>query len=69
MLKKMLPKIKKTRRLEKKCFMCNKQSSYKPEYDAVFCNECNIWLEKKCEDLECFFCSKRPQTPNEKLTS
>lgn len=36
------------------------------KYDAYVCVECNIWLEDKCDDEDCLFCSNRPDEPSEK---
>ena len=33
------------------------------KYDAYACLECNIWLEDKCDDGDCIFCSNRPDNP------
>ena len=32
-------------------------------YDADYCEVCNIWLEPKCSDADCEFCSVRPERP------
>ncbi len=29
-------------------------------YDAMACRTCKRWLEKKCSDKKCVFCSGRP---------
>jgi len=42
---------------------CGSPILYNETYDSLYCPECNIWLEKVCEDSECFFCPKRPKFP------
>lgn len=32
--------------------------------DALFCPECDVWLESVCSDLECHYCSRRPALPS-----
>lgn len=35
------------------------------EYDCYYCVGCGEWLETKCSDINCEFCSKRPEkAPN-----
>ena len=47
----------------KKCSKCNSSTIYHATFDALFCAFCNIWLEKKCSDLYCDYCSTRPERP------
>lgn len=42
---------------------CNKTQQYSKKYDAYYCEQCNIWLEDKCNDPECEYCPSRPETP------
>lgn len=35
------------------------------KHDASACIKCNEWLDNKCEDDNCPFCSGRPDTPYE----
>jgi hypothetical protein len=37
---------------------------YSEKYDAVYCADCDEWLEGKCPDAECEFCSTRPEKPS-----
>lgn len=47
--------------------MKNKQEEYYSEkYDAYFDPDENTWIEDKCGNKECEFCSKRPPTPKRK---
>jgi hypothetical protein len=32
------------------------------EYDSYMCVTCGIWVEPKCDDKDCEFCSRRPAT-------
>lgn len=57
-----------------KCAICGNASMYAEEWDASYCKECNLWLEKTCGITEeefirnpwdCRFqCFKRPEKPN-----
>ena len=33
-------------------------------HDAYFCIACDRWLEKRCGDAQCEFCSRRPERPS-----
>lgn len=33
------------------------------DYDTHYCVDCNVWLERHCGDVNCFFCSGRPERP------
>ncbi len=46
-----------------KCPKCGTLNCYSEKYDAYFCSGCNKWLEGKCKDKHCGFCSKRPDKP------
>lgn len=35
------------------------------KHDAWACIDCNEWLEEACDDPECPFCNRRPETPYE----
>lgn len=37
---------------------------YSAKYDAVYCADCDEWLEGKCPDRECEYCSVRPEKPS-----
>lgn len=50
------------------CRRCgNHDIMYSSEYDALFCQSCNRWLESKCNDKYCRYCSDRPSTPIDAL--
>jgi len=36
---------------------------YSEHYDAVYDTEKLIWLESKCADPDCDYCSNRPEYP------
>lgn len=38
-------------------------------YDAVFCEDCHVWLEPKCTDVDCDYCSKRPASYSHVIAS
>lgn len=42
---------------------CCSSKVYSPEYDAYYCKFCNVWLENKCSNEDCEFCSQRPEFP------
>lgn len=44
---------------------CGQEIEYNEKWDAHYCKECNIWLERGCSD-DClyFHCSERPKCPN-----
>ncbi len=44
---------------------CGAKKLYSDEYDASYCDVCNIWLESKCDDPTCEFCTVRPKVPME----
>lgn len=33
---------------------------YNEEHDSYFCPDCKEWLESKCDDSDCEFCTDRP---------
>jgi hypothetical protein len=45
------------------CDKCRKSLKYNEKFDCYYCPKCNEWLEKKCSDKACCFCSKRPDKP------
>lgn len=47
----------------KTCDKCNKSTNYSEEYDAYFCEGCDVWLEPKCSHEGCEFCEGRPEKP------
>ena len=36
---------------------------YNDEFDSYYCDDCGEWVEPRCSDLECQFCSVRPPFP------
>ncbi len=44
-----------------KCKNCSNPLKHNERYDAYYCDNCNAWAEKKCEDEECYFCKDRPE--------
>ena len=48
-----------------KCNKCQRVHSYSEWYDAYYCESCDIWLESKCKDKVCGFCSERPDKPSQ----
>ena len=42
---------------------CGAIRVYYEDYDAYFCPKCNVWLESKCSDPKCEYCTKRPEKP------
>jgi hypothetical protein len=46
-----------------RCNRCGRAAEYSLESDAHFCVKCNRWLESRCRDPQCKFCSKRPARP------
>lgn len=49
------------------CSKCGSEIQYSNKYDAYYCELCNEWSEKKCEDPECEFCSTRPDKPSQRI--
>ena len=43
---------------------CLNTLSYNEEFDSYYCNVCNEWTEKNCNDPTCVFCKDRPERPN-----
>lgn len=52
-----------------KCAVCNKKVAHNELYDCYYCKYCNLWLETKCTDSECTFCTRRPEKPLNKNPS
>ena len=46
-----------------RCLKCDRLRIYYDRYDAYFCAECNLWLERACADPSCDYCCDRPATP------
>lgn len=37
---------------------------YNEEFDSNYDDELDVWLEGKCDDSECEYCSRRPEKPS-----
>lgn len=46
------------------CEESNWPTHYNNTYDAHFCPDCDVWLEERCDDIECDYCSTRPAKPS-----
>lgn len=47
-----------------KCHICKKPRHYNQEFDAYYCESCNLWLEPKCsQEGSCDYCASRPRNP------
>lgn len=33
-------------------------------YDAYYCIQCYVWIEERCSDESCYYCSSRPDRPS-----
>jgi ribosomal protein S27AE len=51
------------RRRQEYCNRCGQRTEMNHDYDALFCGRCNRWIDSKCLDPGCMFCSKRPERP------
>lgn len=49
--------------ITEKCPFCSSPSLYSYDYDAYYCEKCNVWLEAECGDENCEFCRERPERP------
>jgi len=47
------------------CPECGEATNYCEKYDVYFCLVCDLWLEGKCKDPDCEFCTARPDKPSE----
>jgi hypothetical protein len=45
------------------CNRCDQRTSMSDEFDALYCGRCNRWIDSKCSDPHCSYCSKRPARP------
>jgi hypothetical protein len=41
----------------------DKDIAYSAEYDAYYNQRINEWIDTKCDDPNCEFCTKRPAQP------
>jgi len=42
---------------------CGSKKKHSDQYDAYYCASCNEWLESKCDDPTCEYCTNRPARP------
>lgn len=49
------------------CPECGGEVFYYYRFDAHCCLGCGIWLNEKCSDPGCVYCSRRPDSPLEAL--
>ena len=50
------------------CPFCNNTSLFRFEkFDAYCCVICNIWVEEKCSDPTCEYCSSRTLLPTDAI--
>ena len=47
------------------CVKCVSEKKLNETYDTYFCSTCDVWLEDKCGDPECEFCTARPDKPSD----
>lgn len=47
------------------CEECGNVLKLNFTYDAYFCENCDTWAEKKCNDEFCPYCPDRPDRPSE----
>lgn len=50
-------------RRQRYCNRCGQRTSMNDEFDALYCGRCNRWVDSKCSDPSCMYCSKRPARP------
>jgi hypothetical protein len=43
---------------------CNKYLKYNSNWDSHYCDKCDIWTDKKCDDVDCTYCNIRPEKPS-----
>lgn len=48
-----------------RCHLCGHDRAYAYAYDAMYCPNCDIWLEPKCEMADCIFCTGRKAKPSD----
>ncbi len=49
----------------KECDTCKTKKAYIRKYDSFACLKCDAWHDSKCSDVDCEFCSDRPEKPSE----
>lgn len=48
-----------------KCYDCGSDLRLIEELDTYVCDKCDIWVESKCSDKTCEYCTKRPNKPSQ----
>lgn len=46
-----------------KCKKCGGDIYLDTKYEARFCSSCGIWIDKKCNLKNCWYCRNRPDYP------
>lgn len=46
---------------------CGNKPDYDFDHDAFFCKVCDVWLDEKCDDVNCEYCKDRPEKPSSKI--
>lgn len=46
-----------------RCTQCGSGGTRSVRFDAYYCVSCNEWLEDRCSDPSCNFCTARPFNP------
>lgn len=46
-----------------RCNSCDKKLYFFALYDDYICGKCNKWVFEECGDLDCDFCTIRPDKP------
>lgn len=50
--------------MENECEVCHNQLHYSEVCDALYCDPCDEWKEKSCDDTGCPYCPNRPDRPS-----
>ena len=50
-------------RRQEYCNRCDQRLLMSDEFDALYCGHCNRWIDTRCSDPRCVYCSKRPARP------
>jgi len=48
---------------EPKCVCDVAERVTSKKHDAIYCKQCNAWIEPICNDVTCSFCRDRPLRP------
>lgn len=47
------------------CPHCGGRTDHNPIHDAIYCPNCDRWLESRCKNPYCEYCGKRPEKPSQ----